>query len=395
MVAEPSGKLLVGGSLYGSNYSVYRIDPGSGTETLIANEADGIDGPVHGLAVASDGTIYASTRGGVIHAITESPVQVTTVFSDPLDQITIAWDMVMHHDGTFYIADRDGYGYGEVVAVSGGTASGILNTAETRGLAVDPNHGGLLVSQWNDVGFCGTIGSLELGGRVFTPYTGFTGMNYSNSEWVDGDVVADVDGNIYTCSKDDWRVVRYDPAKDRYATIGSSYINTPTGLAIAPSTPSSGSTTGWSLYVAELDFLWEIPSTPPAAPDLAGCAGPASAVSRPGSSSNPEIFSSISAPIIGANWDAVIDIAAVGADASVAAFSLGGATSGVFLPIGELLALPPFAVPMSIGLGTHSIPLPDQCVLIGATFSVQGATYTLAGPIFQLTNAVDLTFGTY
>jgi hypothetical protein len=91
-------------------------------------------------------------------------------------------------------------------------------------------------------------------------------MNYSNFYgWGDGDVCVDANGSIYTISEDDWSLIRYDPAEDAFVRFGSGYLNHPSGLAIAPSTAGSGSTTGWSLYVSEWDFLWEKPSVQPPA----------------------------------------------------------------------------------------------------------------------------------
>jgi len=69
-------------------------------------------------------------------------------------------------------------------------------------------------------------------------------------------------------SEDDWSLVRYDPGQQAFVRIGSGYKNHPSGLAIAASTGASGSTTGWSLYVSEFDFIWEKPSVPAPAPTL-------------------------------------------------------------------------------------------------------------------------------
>ncbi len=67
---------------------------------------------------------------------------------------------------------------------------------------------------------------------------------------------------------DDWSLIRYDPAADAFVRFGAGYLNRPSGLAIAPSTSGSGSTTGWSLYVSEFDFLWQKPSVPAPAETL-------------------------------------------------------------------------------------------------------------------------------
>jgi hypothetical protein len=69
-----------------------------------------------------------------------------------------------------------------------------------------------------------------------------------------------------------------------FARIGSGYLNHPSGLAIAPSTAGSGSTTGWSLYVAEWNSLWEKPSVPAPASTLVDATMGLSAGSGPASS---------------------------------------------------------------------------------------------------------------
>jgi len=209
-------------------------------------------------------------NGGVVQEIHESPTTVTTVFADPLGQVIKGEDLLSDRDGTFFIADREGFGSGEVVQVApGGTATSLVRMQESRSVTADPFTASLLTSQWHCTGFCGTIDRWSFGAGTLSPLPGLAGINYSNdSSYGDGDSAMDVEGQVYTCSEDDWRVTRYEPAKQRFALVGSMYLNHPTGVAITRSTPSSGSTTGWSLYVSDLDYLWEIPSVPPPAPRL-------------------------------------------------------------------------------------------------------------------------------
>jgi len=391
LATDAQGELLVGGDLFGASPSVRRVDLSTNSLVPIADDTDGISGRIEGIAASQDGTIYAMTSLGVIHAITENPTQVSTVFSDPFNDVVSGWDMVLGVDGTLYVADREMTDVGKVVAVSNGVASTVVATEETRGLAADPVTGDLYVSEWNALGFDGSVGRLDLGTQQITPV--FQGVNYSNAEWGDGDIVVDVEGNVYTCSEDDWRVVKYDPTKGRFATIGSGYINHPSGLAIARSRPSSGSTTGWSLYLAEFDFLWEIPSVPPPAVTIVGCSAPASHVVRNGSGANPLYLAESAPGLVGLGWGATVDVASAGAVASVVVTSFGGPLAGLPLPYGELLVLPPFL--LETAFGEHFIALPNQCSLVGATISFQAATIEVGPLRVRLTNAVDVTFGTF
>ena len=94
-------------------------------------------------------------------------------------------------------------------------------------------------------------------------------MNYTNDfVWGDGDLCVDANGSIYTVSEDDWSLIRYDPGRTASCASARGYLNHPSGLAIAPSTAGSGSTTGWSLYISEFDILWEKPSVPAPASTL-------------------------------------------------------------------------------------------------------------------------------
>jgi hypothetical protein len=260
LATEDDGDLLVGGGLFSSSYFIKRITLGSPPSiATIATGANGLAGIVEGLAVAPDDSLYALTRPGVIQRITEGPLSVTTVFSDPAGQITDGKDLALDLDGTLYVGTRESWGFGKLMRVSGGTATLLTFTEETRGLAAAPG-GGLFLSQWNDMAFAGTVERWDFEAGALESQPGFAGMNYTNdSVWGDGDLCVDANGSIYTISEDDWSLVRYDPWADAFERVGSGYVNHPSGLAIAPSTPGSGSTTGWSLYVAEFDYLWEKP----------------------------------------------------------------------------------------------------------------------------------------
>jgi len=258
--------LLVGGSLYGSNPQVRRIDIDTNAVTTIADASDGLTGTIEGITVAPDGTIHATNRDGTIFRITENPTTVTSIYTDPSGLVTAAKDMALDVDGTFYLATRNFWGNGNVISVSGGTGSVLLTTLEARGLSADPSTGGMFVTVWNCAGFCGYVSLYDFGDDTLTTPNGFTGINYTNdSAWGDGDTVVDVNGSVYTCSEDDWSVIRYDPGSEGFVRIGSSYLNHPSGVALAKSSPGSNSATGWSLYISEYDFLWERPGFPPPA----------------------------------------------------------------------------------------------------------------------------------
>jgi len=81
-------------------------------------------------------------------------------------------------------------------------------------------------------------------------------------------------GNIFECAEDEWTVWMYERASGKMFRIGSGYLNRPSGLVIGRSTPSSGSTTGWSLYVSEFTKLWEIPNMAAPAPRMSDTEAP-------------------------------------------------------------------------------------------------------------------------
>lgn len=265
IIADDNYDLLVGGDLWGANAAIRRISVSNLAVTVVANTTNGISSRVTGMSMGPDRSIYAVTESGAIQRITENPLSVTTIFSDPLNQIAIAQDILYDRgNGDFYVAARQGWGTGYITHVSPqGTANYEAFLMEPRGLAPDPFTGQLLYSEWINIGFQGRIGQYNPGTFLPQPLAGFTGINYSNAGvWADGDMVEDIEGNIYTVSEDDFSLYKYLRATGEIVRIGSGYLNHPAGVAIARSTATSGSTTGWSLYVAEYNYLWEIPSVP-------------------------------------------------------------------------------------------------------------------------------------
>ncbi len=268
MTTDLNGDLLVGGHLWGTDYKLMRVDLPSGTLSTIADQADGISGRIEGIQVQRDGSILVAAKGGRVFRIEENPLSVTTHFNDDFGDIAAAKDMTVDRDGTIYIADRQGWNVGQVEMIDTlGTLSTLTPTNETRGIVPDPFSAQLLVTEWNAPGFGGSVGRMDPATGVITPLPKFDGMNYTNADsWGDGDLVVDVEGNVYTLSEDDWSVYRYSMKTQKKVRIGSGYLNHPSGLAIAKSRNPLPGDTGWSLYVAEFDWLWEIPNVPAPAP---------------------------------------------------------------------------------------------------------------------------------
>ena len=126
------------------------------------------------------------------------------------------------------------------------------------------------------------------------------------------------------------------------------------------------------------------------------CVGPASTAVRNGSGLNPSSFVEVSPPFIGSTWDTSVDVATPGASGSMLAMSLAGPTQGSFLTgtvAGELLILPPY-LPLNFSpTGTHSMPVPDDCALLGVNVYAQAGHLVVSS--FTLTNALDVTLGNF
>ena len=109
---------------------------------------------------------------------------------------------------------------------------------------------------------------------------------------------------------------------------------------------------------------------------------------------NPLWFSQVSPAIIGKNWQTTVNIAAPGANSSLVRIFFGGPLLGAVLGIGELLCAPP-SLPSNVAAGFHSIPVPSDCTLVGLTFCTQAATVTSIPFTIRLTNALDITIGSF
>ncbi|MBI3820927.1 MAG: hypothetical protein HY286_19740 [Planctomycetes bacterium] len=264
MVADDDFNLLVGGDVFGVNQAVKRINTTSLSVTTVANQTNGISSRVTGLTMAPDRSIYALNTTGSIQRIVESPLSVTTVFSDPSNVINLGEDFVLDRSGAMYVATTQSFGSGYITSILNGVATNLVPLLEARGLSADPFTAAIFYTEWVNVAFVGRVGVFNALNNTATPISGFSGMNYTNASgvWADGDTVVDCQGNIYTCSEDDFSVYRFNRTTGQLVRIASGYLYHPSGLAIAKSTPASGSTTGWSLYVSEYTYIYEIPSMP-------------------------------------------------------------------------------------------------------------------------------------
>ncbi len=114
-------------------------------------------------------------------------------------------------------------------------------------------------------------------------------------------------------------------------------------------------------------------------------------VPRLGLGINPVFFEQLTPPVLGGVWTTRVDPGSLYAFATVVALGLGGAPQpGTLTSFGELLVLPPYLIDVAEGL--HYVPLPGVCAFAGAQVSAQAA---VVGSQVILTNALDLTLGTY
>jgi hypothetical protein len=271
LTVDQQGRLLLVGTNYGATTIHYlkRLQAiPTPTLTTLASSANGLVGPLEGVCLAPDHSLYTLARGGTIQHVTLGPLSISTLFTDPANQITAAKDLALDVDGSFYVATREAWDLGKIMKVAGGSASLLSFTEETRGLAANP-AGGMYISQWRNQGFAGTVDLFHFANNTIQTLSGFSGLNFSNEDGRgDGKICVDVDGTVFATAMDCWSAVRYHPNLNGFERIGTGYTRYLSGLAIGISTPSSGSTTGWSLYVSDFDNLYEFPSSRPPASTL-------------------------------------------------------------------------------------------------------------------------------
>jgi hypothetical protein len=116
---------------------------------------------------------------------------------------------------------------------------------------------------------------------------------------------------------------------------------------------------------------------------------------RNGTDVNTLGFSELGPMTVGQPWQTSVDLGTPPAAASIVVVSIAGPTSGVILSgfiNGELLILPPF-VTRKFGTGSHSIAIPMDLSLVGATIYTQAAT--IDPQDIQLQNAIDAVIGSH
>lgn len=273
---ERGGTLLIGGDQWDQLPQVRRFDPATGGVAIVANQDDGITFRIEGLTTLPDGAILGLTSEGRVHRIDEHPTVVSTVFDDPGDQLVMAKGFTRDRDGRLFIAERAAFGWGRVWEADGpGPPSVLAFTDDTRGALADVFTGDILVSEWVSAGFGGRVASVDVPGAQLETFGAFDTLNFANgSIWGDGELLLDCRGAVYTTCEDGFAVHRYDRYSGERVRVGAGYLNRPSGLAIAPSRPTTTSDTGWSLYVSEWTNLWELPGSPAPAPRALDRAAP-------------------------------------------------------------------------------------------------------------------------
>lgn len=118
---------------------------------------------------------------------------------------------------------------------------------------------------------------------------------------------------------------------------------------------------------------------------------PASSQTRNGSGVNPTGFAEVSPAVIGGTWSVTVDIATPGAVASAVAVSplppiqVGTAFGELLINISQL------AGPINVAAGTHNVPIPNDCNLMGTPLATQAAT--IKSGMIRLQNAIDVVLG--
>ena len=270
LTVDLSGNLLLAGDLWGAEQAVRRLTIPGFQNSIIAGPADGISGKLEGAAVTPGGQIVAVTSDGVVHTVNEGPggTVVSTTFTDPNNVIVRAKDLAIGRQGQVWIADWRGYQQGAIQRVdANGQITTLHTNLESRGLAPDPFSAELLLTEWIGEGFEGRVQSLNALTAQTETVPSMDELNISNGGvWADGDLLVDARGDTYVACEDEFSILRHDREHDVKVRVSSGYLNRPAGLALAPASDPAASATGWSLYVAERNFIWEIDDALPPGP---------------------------------------------------------------------------------------------------------------------------------
>ncbi|MEM7204384.1 MAG: hypothetical protein AAF628_29260 [Planctomycetota bacterium] len=120
----------------------------------------------------------------------------------------------------------------------------------------------------------------------------------------------------------------------------------------------------------------------------------AAAIARNGSGINPAVFSQANPALIGRAWASSVDLSGFPGSHTFLMLASGAdpgtPVGGPF--VGELLCRSP-VVASPLGVGQHSVLVPADCSLAGASFCAQALI--LVGRTRTFTNALDVTVGTF
>ncbi|MEW6072934.1 MAG: matrixin family metalloprotease [Planctomycetota bacterium] len=131
---------------------------------------------------------------------------------------------------------------------------------------------------------------------------------------------------------------------------------------------------------------------------VVGGGGAASATWRNGLGVNPDIYDSLTLPILGTTWQSQIDASGLGATGLTLAVGYSAPFGGFVGSYGELLIDPSSSWAftslafLSGGIANHNVAIPSDPAFVGVGVSVQSYLNSY-GPSGQLTNAWDLILG--
>ena len=194
----------------------------------------------------------------------------------------------------------------------------------------------------------------------------------------------------------------------------------PICLAVLTPIPPGGSASGsWDqtdnlgaqvppgIYAFNINYFSSDFTTFSCCPTVEVCSSPATQameVPRVGTPPNPSAFQPgvTTAPIVGETWDPVIDHSSFLPTAVIDLVAVTLAPTNVSVPPFGTFLCDIFTPPGLLVLFTNpnpgtpfSIPVPCNCDFIGLTLCTQGASVGADGTTILLTNALDITIGTF
>ncbi len=123
----------------------------------------------------------------------------------------------------------------------------------------------------------------------------------------------------------------------------------------------------------------------------------AAATSRPGSPPNPDAFYAVAGdgPVIGTTWQIAVDHQGFLPNADLDAVGYSSSATNVATPFGTLLCGPVAGLVSGPPGQPFSVPVPNDPNLIGQPFCFQAVSADVAQGVALLTNALDVTVGTF